>query len=251
MSRNTITVAYEGKVSPKDVKALVNNFASIVELLSEEVADTKDIDWEVSEFQGGSASITFAGSHDHLRSVQAVVTAWETIGTSLKHGSPIPYSDKIKKHIDGITKQLNGRVTAARFMTHSKSYTVHRADIVTQLPASRTFTSLGSIRGRVETISIRKKPRLTVYDHLFDKAVTCHLDPDQESRLLEFMDKNVFVAGKVTRDTQTGQAKSIRDITVIEEINEADDDSYKTTKGALAWMGDEPAEKMIKRVWNG
>ena len=106
MSRNHITVAYEGKVSPKDAKALVSNFAALIESLSVEVADAKDIEWEVSEFQGGSASITFAGTHDLPRSVQEVVSAWETIGTSLKHGSQVPFSNKVKKHIDGITKQL-------------------------------------------------------------------------------------------------------------------------------------------------
>lgn len=251
MSRNSITVAYEGKVSPRDAKALINNFAALVELLSDEVANAKDIKWEVSKIEGGSASITVVGTHDLPQSVQAVVSAWETIGTSLKRGTPIPYSNKVKKHIDGITKQLNERVTAARFVTQRKSFEILHADIVAQLAHSETFTSFGSVKGRVQTISTRREPKITVYDHLFDKAVTCHLDPSQEHQLLEYMNKEVLVAGKVTRDALTGQAKSIREISLIEEIEKADDDSYRTTRGSLSWMGDEPAEKMIKRAWNG
>lgn len=251
MSQNCITVAYEGRVSPGDAKALVNHFAAIVDLLSEEAADAREIDWEVTDFQGGSASITFEGTHNLPESVQAVVMAWETIGASLKDGSPVPYSARVKKHIDGITKPLDARVTAVRLLTQSKCFTIYRSEIVPQLSISGSFTSLGSVRGRVQTISTRRKLSLTVYDHLFDKAVVCHLDPDQEGQLLEYMNKEVLVAGKVTRDALTGQAKSIREITLIEEISEIDDDSYKATRGALAWMGNEPAEKMIKRAWNG
>lgn len=251
MSRNCITVAYEGRVSPRDAKALLSHFAAIAELLSEEVADAKEIDWEVTNIGGGSASISLKGTHDLPESVQAVVMAWETIGTSLKDGSTVPYSDKVKRHIDGIAKQLNARVTAVRFLTASKSFTIHRSEFVPQLSDSGSFTTLGSVRGLVQTISTRRKLSLTVYDHLFDKAVVCHLNPDQEDQLLEYMNKEVLVTGRVTRDALTGQARSVREITHIEEISEIDDDSYKVTRGALAWMGNEPAEKMIKRAWNG
>ena len=253
MSHNSISLTYEGKVSPKDVSALVSNFAALVQLLTDEIADTKDIDWEVAKFQGGSATLTFSGTHTQPQNVQVVVRAWEEIGASVKSGTQVPYSDKIKKHIDGITKQLNGRVTAAHFVTHRKHFTIQSGDVVPQLPVAKTFAALGSVKGRVETISIRREPRLVVYDHIFDKAVTCHLEPERKKELLDYMDKEVLVSGKVTRDARTGQAKSIREISNIEEVFEfeVDPDSYKETKGSLAWMGAEPAEKMIKRAWNG
>ncbi len=253
MSENRITIAYEGKVSPKDVSALVNNFAALVEILSRDVAHAADIDWEVEKIQGGSASLTFAGTHVHPHKVQTVVRAWQVIGESVQRGEQVPYPDKIKKHIDGITHQLNGRVTAAHFKTGKHFFEIQSADVVPQLPSTGSHTALGSVKGRVQAISTRKNLRLTLFDHLFDKAVTCHFESDMKTKteLLGYLDKDVLVAGRVTRDARTGHAKSIREVTSIEEVRRVEPDAYKKTRGALSWMGDEPAEKLIRQLRDG
>lgn len=253
MPENRLTIAYKGKVSPKNVTALVEHFASLVEIMSRDIALASDIDWEVDDFRGGSASLTFKGKHDQPQKVQTVLSAWETIGEFVKRGEQVPYSDKIKKHIDGITEQLNGAVTAAYFQAGDKRVEILSDDVVPQLPSAGLHTALGSVKGRVQAISTRNNIRLTLFDHLFDRAVTCHLEPDSMSKakLLDLLDKNVIVAGTVRRDARTGHAKSIRNITSIDEVEEIAPDAFKATRGILDRIDDEPAETLIRRLRDG
>ncbi|MCY4526064.1 MAG: hypothetical protein OXB89_05595 [Anaerolineaceae bacterium] len=251
MSQNTITVAYEGKVNLKELELLVSNCSKLVHSLSTDIAGESGIQWEVTDLQPGSATLTFTGEHAPPEKVHAVVNAWEVIGYSVEKGEQVPYPDKIKKCIDGITRQLNGRVLAARFETEHSSFKVRGEDVVFQLPKPGLRTALGTVKGKVQKLSTRTKPQIVLYDHLFDNAVTCHLDEDRKKEMLGYLDKIVTVFGKVSRDTQTGRAKSIRDIKDIKRLREVAPGDYEKARGVLAWMGDEPAEKLIRQLRDG
>lgn len=248
MSQNKITVAYEGKVNLRDLESLVSNCSKLVHSLSNDIVGESDIEWEVTDLQPGSAMLTFTGNHAHLEKVQAVVNAWEVIGSCVERGEHVPYPDKIKRYIDGITRQLNGRVFAARFETANRSYIIQGKDLVFQLPKPGFHTALGAVKGKVQKLSTRGNPQIVLYDHLFDNAVTCHLDPERKHEMLQYLDAVVIVSGMVSRDSQSGRAKSIRDITDISQPREVTPGDYEKTQGLLAWMGDEPAEKLIRQL---
>ncbi len=69
-----------------------------------------------------------------------------------------------------------------------------------------------------------------------------------KEEIKKYWDEEVLVTGQVERNLRTGLAKSIRQVTAIERAPEIDPEGYKKTRGLLAWMGNEPAEKLIRHV---
>lgn len=248
MSDKRIMIAYEGIVHLAEFESLVTNFKSLVNNLSREVANTSNIEWEIAELNAGSAFLTVEGHHPDEDKVPTVVNAWARMGSSLQRGESIPYSDAIKESVDGLLQPLNGKVSAARWGTANADYKITKSQIVRQLPSARTAYTLGTVKGRVQTITTRNKLQFTLFDHLSNNAVHCQLDPLMKEEIRKYWDEEVLVAGQVERNLRTGLAKSIRQVTTIERAPKVDPEAYKKTRGLLAWMGDEPAEKLIRRV---
>jgi hypothetical protein len=71
----------------------------------------------------------------------------------------------------------------------------------------------GSIEGKLQTISERGKPTVTVYESLSDKAIRCHFDDDLFEDAMQAFGKRVYVFGLISYNRK-GDAKSIR----IEEL---------------------------------
>ncbi len=111
---------------------------------------------------------------------------------------------------------------------------------------ARTTSSLGTVRGRVETLSHRKGLRFFLYELATDKAVRCHPDSDLEDTMRDVWNSVAEVTGTVKRDAATGQPISIRDITVVSTIEEGDPLGYLQARGALSIR--EPAEKAVRRI---
>lgn len=109
--------------------------------------------------------------------------------------------------------------------------------------------AIGVVKGRVQALSNQGRLDFILYDSLFDLPVTCYLQERQENLLRELWGKQVFVAGLVIRDANSGHATAVRDITSIDPVIEVVPGSYKLTRGILAWSeGDEPAEVSIRRI---
>lgn len=248
MSDKRITIAYEGIVHLAEFESLVTNFKSLVNNLSREVANASNIEWEIAELNAGSAFLTVEGHHPDADKVPTVVNAWASMGASLQRGEAIPYSDTIKESVDGLLQPLNGKVSAARWGTVNAEYKITRSQVVRQLPSAGTVYTLGIVKGRVQTITTRNKLQFTLFDHLSNNAVYCQLDPQMKEEIRKYWDEEVLVSGQVERNLRTGLAKSIRQVTAIERAPKVDPEAYKKTRGLLAWMGDEPAEKLIRRV---
>lgn len=109
-----------------------------------------------------------------------------------------------------------------------------------------TTKSLGTVRGRVETLSQRKHLRFTLYDLATDKAVGCYLNPDDEDQMRHAWGRVADVTGQVTRDATTGRPLSIRRVTSVQIVEEGTPGGYRRAKGAIG--GTEPAEKVIRRI---
>ena len=109
-----------------------------------------------------------------------------------------------------------------------------------------TTKSLGTIRGRVETLSHRKHLRFTLYDLATDKAVGCYLHPHDEEQMRDAWGRVADVAGLVTRDATTGRPLTIRRVTSVQIVEEGTPGGYRRARGAIA--GTESAEKVIRRI---
>ena len=147
-----------------------------------------------------------------------------------------------------ITQKIRDKITAVRFQTARTEYVLYGSFDTQIKPAAKPRASFGTVKGRVQAISSRGRLKFTLYDNLFDKSVTCYVQDDQEETMKDIWGEIVTVTGYVTRDSENGRAKTVRDITAIDPVRIVEPGSYKRTRGVLSWMDDEPAEVSIRRL---
>ena len=73
--------------------------------------------------------------------------------------------------------------------------------------------SLGTVRGRVETLSRRKNLSFNRYELTSDTAVMCYMDWDLEDKMRDVWGHIADVTGTVRRDAKTDRPISIRRVT--------------------------------------
>ena len=110
----------------------------------------------------------------------------------------------------------------------------------------QTTKSLGTVRGRVETLSHRKGLRFTLYELAPDRAVSCYLQADNEELMRDAWGRIADVTGLVSRDADTGRPLTIRRVTRVEVIEEGNPTAYLGARGVVG--GTEPAEAIIRRI---
>ena len=107
-------------------------------------------------------------------------------------------------------------------------------------------TSLGTVRGRVETLSRRKNLSFNLYELTSDTAVTCYMGWDLEDKMRDVWGHIADVTGTVRRDARTDRPVWIRRVTQVDPVGEGDPDGYLRARGAL--KSTEPAEVLVKRM---
>lgn len=104
----------------------------------------------------------------------------------------------------------------------------------------------------MQTLSSRGSLRFTLYDLVFDKAVSCYLEPGHEETMRGVWGKLASVEGWVTRDTLTGRPISVRRITSVQPRREVEPGSFREARGAVRAGPDaERPEVAIRRMRDG
>ena len=107
-------------------------------------------------------------------------------------------------------------------------------------------TSLGTVRGLVETLSRRRGLNFRLYDLVTDSAVVCHMEPDLEDAMRGVWGRVADVTGTVHRDPRTDRPLSIRRVTNLDPVDEGDPSGYLKARGAI--HPSEPAEVLVRRM---
>lgn len=107
-------------------------------------------------------------------------------------------------------------------------------------------TSLGTVRGRVETLSRRRALSFSLYELTTDAAVKCFMDSDLEDTMRGVWGQIADVTGTIRRDANSDKPLWIRRITKVDPVDEGDPDGYLRARGALA--SKEPAEVLVRRM---
>lgn len=248
MADNTLTLELEGDVTLADFAKSVQHFNRLIAELSHEVAGDANIDWYIDDLQAGSALATIAGVYTDEAAVQSVIQAYEKVGEALQAYRPIPYSRTVEQEARAIVRLVDEKITAVRFQTARADFVVYSEFTPNLRLSAKPRTSFGTVKGRVQTLSSRGKLKFTLYDNIFDKSITCYLSTGQEETMKDVWGELVTVTGQVTRDSETGRAKTVRDITAIEPVRFVAPGSYRRAKGALSWIDGEPAEILIRQL---
>ncbi len=251
MYDNTLTIVLtgdaHGDVHVDDFATVISGFASLISALSKEVAAGSKITWVIEELSTGSARASVVGISDEENAVREVVRAYGIVGSALGEGTPIPYSESVAKAARAITKVLNGRVRAIRFETAKGE-----AIISAQAGEKKKLRyAIGAVKGTVQTLSCRRGLRFTLYDNIFDQAVSCYLregTDDVADKMRDVWGKRVIVAGRVGRDPDTGRPVVIRDVTDIIP-DEKRPGAHEEAASIIPFEeGDEMPEEAIRRV---
>lgn len=112
--------------------------------------------------------------------------------------------------------------------------------------APHATKSLGTVRGRVETLSHRRGYRFTLYELASVGRVSCYLQPDHEDLMRDAWGHIADVTGVVTRDADSGRPLAVRRVTSVDVVNEGETMGFLRARGAVG--GTEPAERVIRRI---
>lgn len=244
---DTVTLVLSGEVTLDAFATAVRRFGGLVSSLSKEVADDAEIEWVVDDLAPGSALATVRGLGEPDQ-VGRVVEAYERVGQSLEEHQPPPYSRDVVREAEGLTKILNGRIDFIRLETASRDAVVRRRPKIESEPSS--VEAYGAVQGQIDTLARRRGLRFTLYDSVFDRAVSCYLETDQEDLMRYAWGKRALVEGWVKRDAETGRPLTVRKIQNVEVLDESNGGTFRDARGAIPPNSEASPEEIIRRVRN-
>lgn len=246
----TVTLALEGDVTLDGFARAVDGWRKLIDALSKEHAKGASIEWTVEGLEVGSALATIRGESRIPAAVEEVAAAYLSIGRAESQRATIPYAAPVRRALDQITHVLNGKIQAIRFETAEGEATIQSPDAKAGFGLQPT-TAYGAVSGRVQALSNRGSLHFTLYDLLYDKAVSCYLESGREETMRELWGRLATVEGWVARDAITGRPLTVRRIQGVYPRPEIVPGSFREAAGVLPSDPEgELPEASIRRLRN-
>jgi hypothetical protein len=250
MKNTTLTLALGGDIPFDEFAKTMERFHRLVALLTQEIGGNAQISWTVDDLLIGSAVVSIRGEADQEEAVERIARAYVVIGESLEHNEPIPYSPPIVQAAKSPIKVLNGHITSIQFEAGGSVATVTSTVSIEQ--AAGLIGAYGSIEGRVETLTSGRGLGFTLYDliyDIYDRAVRCHLEPEQADDVRDAWDRRAIVSGWVRRDQTSGRPVMINPVHSVELVPDVEPGSYRRARAiSPANESDEPSHIAIRRL---
>ena len=244
MAKDTLTFELGGRVEMIDFTAGVTAFSRLVNALTPRNAG---VTWVVEDLQPGSAVVTFKGEADDPAQVEKIVDQYERIGGAMEwHEDLLQFKRRVVSAANAV-RDLTETAQYVRFQTSERDCTIYRNGHTSSHPPPKL--SIGSVTGRIQTLSNRGGLRFNLYDTLHDKAVACYLASGQEEIMREAWGSRATVTGRVSRDAIDGHPIAVRQIVEVRPLVETERGSYQRARGAVAWqVGDRLPEDVIREM---
>lgn len=232
LSNDSASLKLEGVVPFPDFATAIGELNELLRSLSSEITGhAATVQWNVVGLSTSSAVATVQGTSDDPKDLSSILTAYSIIGQALEDQTEIPYSEEIRRHAHSIASLVNGDITAIHFNTSSALHVVREPPAREKILVA--VDALGAIEGRIRTLTDRQNLKFTLFDSLFDSAVSCYISSDQADEARRLWRKRVIVEGQVRRQPKTGIPTQIRNIRTIQELPNAAPGSYRAARGAL------------------
>lgn len=108
----------------------------------------------------------------------------------------------------------------------------------------------GIVIGVVHRLDDRDRLNFTLYDVIFDRAITCYVSEERKDLLRGIWGERVTVLGMVARDPESGQPSEIKDIEAIVIAPTVEPGQFEAARGLLKPETDEALELTIERMRN-
>lgn len=249
---DTMTLVISGDLSLQSFAAAVTRFEHLVRGLTRENAPKAGITWSVDDLQRSSAITTVRGRGNPTE-VGRVVDAFLDVGRSLEARERVRHSKSVVRDAERLAEMITGEIESLRFETVEAEAVILPAsadELAFKLPAERLGPgAYGAVTGRVQTLSNRGGLRFTLYDLLYDKAVSCYLLEGSEEQMRDAWGRPAVVEGWVRRDAVSGRPLTVRRIARVQVLPEAELGTYTQARAAGKYFaGDLSPEDAIRRV---
>jgi hypothetical protein len=247
MAKNTVTLALNGEVPFDEYTDAISHFRTLVNALSAELGVGDMVEWFIHDLQAGSATVTIRGESEKPEETERVIDAYTNVAKALLGGNPPAYGTPVVRAAAGITRILNSRITSIRFETADVDIVITSTPTITTTETVRT--AIGTVEGRVQTLTERKSLRFTLYDGLHDRAVSCYVREDQREVMPDWWGKRAIVEGEVSREIESGRPIAVRKITRVQTLSEVERGSYLAARAVAPMRPGSPLpEEVIRRL---
>jgi hypothetical protein len=214
-----VTLNIKGdRISAEKLRSSIGAFYGFIDEVASEVSgQRKPIRWIVRVRKG---SIVLINEPEIIRELSPNVT--ETIFESIKRGvdslgkeavRPAYFSDRALEFLQdlaSIPKERTNGLEAISITVETKSYELTPHVIANVDSILGVYSkALGSVEGRLSTLSERGGLKIIVYDSLSDKPIRCDITEELLFEATKAFGKRVYVYGLISYD-KNGNPKSIR-----------------------------------------
>lgn len=249
---DTITLALDGVVSLSDFSTAVARFNGLVAALAVD-AKVEGVIWQIDALDYSSAITTARGVSENgaqPEQIDRVVRAYIEVGQALEQGNTIPYPANVQKEARGIADILRGSaVEAIRFETAESDAIIRKPATTVSVPAVSVEReeAYGAVTGRIQTLTNRNSLRFILYDHIYDRAVSCYLAEGRESMMLQMWGRIATVEGWISRDPGNGRPLTVRRVSNVTPLTEVEPQEYKKARGAIQLKEGDPLPEIATR----
>lgn len=237
MARDTVTLNLEGQdITMEEYARAVAAFAKLIESISTQVAKKNGVDWKLAGLVFGSAQVAARGV-DRTgvglmpRVVRSIEDASERTRKTGKSGISWKVDRQFKELLKLTEANGRGRGRSIRIETDDKDVELHSPKAPPNLDEGTI--SIGSVQGRVQTLTETRGLRFVLYEHLSGRPVSCYLIAGHEEQMREIWGRMVVVEGEVRRETLSGAPTTVRHIRHISRVI-PDEGVYSDAIGAFA-----------------
>lgn len=213
---NSITLDFDGPVvTPDTFRRLVSAFVDLLNAVTDKAAGTgRKTVWDMTVSTGSRLFIARAVADQRTTATtQRVIAAIPDGLKRLEKGAAVSpaYFDqralRAARELASIPKQR--KLTYIRFRAEGPDVPLSQRSADTAVKLLGQHQSLGTVEGKLQTISERGSLQFVVFDSLYDNGVNCFMDEQLMDVAKEAFRKRVAVTGMVQYD-QESRPVSIR-----------------------------------------
>jgi hypothetical protein len=224
----TVTLQIKGeKITAEKLRHSIGAFYGLIDEIASEVAgQRKPIQWIVTTRKG---SIILTNEVDPIKDLSPSVIdmIFENINKGVsslerEDARPMYFSDRALEFLQelaSIPKERSNGLTEINIKVEAKSHKLTPKIILNIDSILGVYSkALGSIEGRLSTISERGTLRFILYESLTDKAIRCNISDELLPEAMKGFRKRAYVYGLINYD-KNGSPKSInvQDLRVFPE----------------------------------
>jgi len=263
MADNTVTLVVNGEVSLETFAQALAHFNELIQGLNEEAHAS--VEWLIQDLQVSSAIVASMGKGD-AEQVENIVVGYEDVATSLEKEREINHSPRVQKAALQLVSLPDKRVPSLLLQTAKRDAIVQnnlvrkekpslvseqrpQLELIQKPTLGAILPAYGAVDGRIQTLTNRGGLRFTLYDSLYDKAVSCYVAEGKQELLRDMWGQLARVDGLVSRDPENGRPLSIREVgNIIPMPDACGPFEYQEARGAAPSINKVSPEEAIRRI---